>query len=258
MSQNRHCRTELERRRLGHALPRPYHEHGRAEHRQGVHRHVAPQARRRPGGAADERWCRAVWTPPDSKFAEATTALGLIRTARWFVAKTQDFDGWTLFFVTQFDGSLQKYFDDFVLNGKDNLLKVWGSACGCPDGPDATAADVVEFIARGQIKTLACYDFVPELGNSQIFKAAGLVREGAEVPACGGQGRRQPRGRRSTPSSRSWPSRPRPCPAPPPSIPMWRSSGSTRTSPRTCRADLVAHAIDSQGSAAPGGRSTST
>ena len=88
--------------------------------------------------------------------------LGLIRTARWFVARTQDFDGWTLFFVTQFDGSLPKYFDDFVLNGKENLLKVWGQCVGCPDGPDATAADVVEYIARGQIKTLACYDFVPE------------------------------------------------------------------------------------------------
>jgi len=111
------------------------------------------------------------WTPPDTNFAEATTQLGLIRTARWFVARTQDFEGYTLFFVTQFDGNLSKYFDDFVLNGKENLLKAWGQCEGCPDGPDATAADVVEFIARGQIKTLACYDFVPELSNSQIFKA---------------------------------------------------------------------------------------
>ena len=51
------------------------------------------------------------WTPPDTTFTEATTALGLIRTARWFVARTQDFEGYTLFFVTQFDGSLAKYFD---------------------------------------------------------------------------------------------------------------------------------------------------
>jgi hypothetical protein len=112
------------------------------------------------------------WTPPDTNFAEATTKLGLIRTARWFVAKTQDFDGYTLFFVTQFDGSLSKYFDDFVLNGKENLLKVWGQCVGCPTGPEASAADVVEYIARGQIKTLACYDFVPNLSNSQIFKHA--------------------------------------------------------------------------------------
>ena len=132
---------------------------------------MAPQARRRSGGAAGGAAAGRTWTPPDSNFCEATTALGLIRTARWFVAKTQDFDGWTLFFVTQFDGSLQKYFDDFVLNGKDNLLKVWGQCVGCPDGPDATASDVVEFIARGQIKTLACYDFAPSLGNTQIFKA---------------------------------------------------------------------------------------
>jgi hypothetical protein len=111
------------------------------------------------------------WVPSDTNFPEATTAVGLIRTARWFVAKTQDFDGWTLFFITQFDGNLPKYFDDFVVNGKENLLKAWGQCEGCPDGPDATAADIVDFIARGQIKTLACYDFVPELSNSQIFKA---------------------------------------------------------------------------------------
>jgi hypothetical protein len=112
------------------------------------------------------------WVPPDSNFAEATTALGLIRAARWFVAKSQDFDGWTLFFVTQFDGSLEKYFDDFVLNGKENLLHAWGQCVGCPDGPDATAADVVEYIVRGQIKTLAIYDFAPSLSNAAVFKHA--------------------------------------------------------------------------------------
>src|SRR5512133_934066 len=112
------------------------------------------------------------WTPPDTNFAESTTQLGLIRTARWFVARTQDFEGYTLFFVTQFDGSLAKYLDDFVLNGKENLQKVWGQCIGCPMGPESTAHDVVEYIARGQIKTLACYDFVPSLSNSQIFKNA--------------------------------------------------------------------------------------
>jgi len=112
------------------------------------------------------------WTPPDMTFAEATTKLGLIRTARWFVARTQDFDGYTLFFVTQFDGSLAKYLDDFVLNGKENLQKVWGQCIGCPTGPESTASEVVDYIARGQIKTLACYDFVPSLSNSQIYKNA--------------------------------------------------------------------------------------
>ena len=65
-----------------------------------------------PGGAVN---------PPGESFAPMMTKLGLIRTARWFVARTQDFEGYTLFFVSQFDGSLDKYFDDFVLNGKDNL-----------------------------------------------------------------------------------------------------------------------------------------
>jgi hypothetical protein len=112
------------------------------------------------------------WTPVEGCFTEATTSLGLIRTARWFVARTQDFDGYTLFFVTQFDGSLAKYLDDFVLNGKENLQKVWGQCIGCPMGPDSTAAEVVDFIARGQIKTLACYDFAPSLSNSQFYKNA--------------------------------------------------------------------------------------
>ena len=44
------------------------------------------------------------WTPPDLTFAEATTMLGLIRRARWFVARTQGFDGYSLFFVSQFPG----------------------------------------------------------------------------------------------------------------------------------------------------------
>jgi hypothetical protein len=38
--------------------------------------------------------------------------------------------------------------------------------------PDATARDVVQYIARGQIKTLACYDAFPSLSNSQIEKQA--------------------------------------------------------------------------------------
>lgn len=101
-----------------------------------------------------------------------TTKLGLIRTARWFVARTQDFEGYTLFFVSQFDGTLEKYFDDFTLNGKENLTAIWGNCVGCPTGPNATARDIVAFIARGQIKTLAVYDVVPGLSLSQIYKAA--------------------------------------------------------------------------------------
>jgi len=111
------------------------------------------------------------WDPPGTTFAEATTALGLIRTARWFVSTTIEF-GPTLYFVSQFDSSLEKYFDDFVLNGKSNLEKVWGNCIGCPTGPDATARDVVQYIARGQIKTLACYDALPSLNLGQIQKMA--------------------------------------------------------------------------------------
>jgi hypothetical protein len=110
--------------------------------------------------------------PPGETFSEQMTKLGLIRTARWFVAKTPDFDGWTLFFVSQFDGSVEKYFDDFILNGKDNLSAVWGHCVGCPIGPNVSARDIVAFIAGGQIKTLACYDVAPSLSINQIYKAA--------------------------------------------------------------------------------------
>jgi uncharacterized protein (DUF433 family) len=110
--------------------------------------------------------------PPGESFSTMTTKLGLIRTARWFVGRTQDFGGYTLFFVSQFDGSLDKYFDDFVLNGKENLEAIWGQCVGCPTGPNVTGRDIVEYIARGQIKTLACYDVFPSLSLGQIYKAA--------------------------------------------------------------------------------------
>jgi hypothetical protein len=111
------------------------------------------------------------WAGPLKTFSEATTALGLIRTARWFVGTSTEF-GPTFYFVSQFDSSLEKYFDDFVLNGKTNLERVWGQCIGCPTGPDATARDIVQYVARGQIKTLACYDALPSLNLGQIQKMA--------------------------------------------------------------------------------------
>jgi uncharacterized protein (DUF433 family) len=59
-----------------------------------------------------------------------------------------------------------------VLNGADNLAKIWGKCIGCPSGPGTTARDIVQYIARGQIKTLACYEAFPGLSNSQIQKHA--------------------------------------------------------------------------------------
>lgn len=114
---------------------------------------------------------REFWNPSHMSFSEATTLLGLIRAARWFVGTSSEF-GPTLYFVSQFDSSLAKYFDDFVLNGRENLEKIWGQCIGCPTGPNATARDIVQYIARGQIKTLACYDAFPSLSNSQIEKQA--------------------------------------------------------------------------------------
>jgi hypothetical protein len=110
--------------------------------------------------------------PPGESFSRMTTKLGLIRTARWFVARTQDFGGYTLLFASQFDGTLEKYFDDFTINGKENLEAIWGHCVGCPTGPNVTARDLVQYIARGQIKTLACYDVFPSLSIGQTYKLA--------------------------------------------------------------------------------------
>jgi hypothetical protein len=114
---------------------------------------------------------REFWNPPTMTFSEATTLLGLIRAARWFVGTSAEF-GPTLYFISQFDSSLDKYFDDFVLNGRENLECIWGQCIGCPTGPNVTARDIVQYIARGQIKTLACYDAFPSLSNSMIEKQA--------------------------------------------------------------------------------------
>ena len=111
------------------------------------------------------------WGGPERPSPRRRRILGLIRTARWFVGTSTDF-GPTLYFVSQFDSSLEKYFDDFVLNGKRNLEKIWGTCIGCPTGPDATARDIVQYVARGQIKTLVCYDALPSLNLGQIQKMA--------------------------------------------------------------------------------------
>jgi hypothetical protein len=110
--------------------------------------------------------------PPGESFSAMTTKLGLIRTARWFVGRAPDGDGHVLYFVSQFDGTLEKYFDDFTLNGAENLQAVWGHCVGCPTGPDVTAREVVQYIATGQLKTLAVYDVAPSVSIAQIYKHA--------------------------------------------------------------------------------------
>ena len=82
-----------------------------------------------------------------------------------------------MFFVTQFDGTLTKYIDDFVLNGKGRLASIWGQCIDCPAGDDVTARDIVKFIARGRIKTLACYDGFPGLSYNQALRLANWYDE---------------------------------------------------------------------------------
>lgn len=103
-------------------------------------------------------------------FVPTTMKLALIRTARWFIMKTDYFEGDSLVFISQFDGSLSKYFDDFVLNGKERLAAIWGQCVGCPTGEDDTARDIVEYIARGQLKTLAIYDAFPAISYNQVLR----------------------------------------------------------------------------------------
>ena len=81
-----------------------------------------------------------------------------------------------------------------MLNGKTNLEKVWGQCIGCPTGPDATARDIVQYIARGQIKTLACYDALPSLNFGQIQKMADWYEKTQKFQRAVYCRRRQPRG----------------------------------------------------------------
>ena len=131
------------------------------------------------------------WGGPGKTFSEATTMLGLIRTARWFVGTSTEF-GPTLYFISQFDSSLEKYFDDFVLNGKGNLEKAWGNCIGCPDWPGHDGARHRELhrTRADQDPGLLRRASEPELGPDP--EDGRLVREDAEVPAHGGQRRRQP------------------------------------------------------------------
>ena len=156
--------------------------------------------------------------------------LGLIRAARWFVGTSTEF-GPTLYFVSQFDSSLEKYFDDFVLNGKENLEEIWGKCIGCPTGPDATARDIVQYIARGQIKTLACYDAFPSLSIGQIEKKADWYQKTQKFQRAVCQGRRQTRGQGQRLPEASWPSPTSTCGAAPPSTPTSPTSRSSPTSP---------------------------
>jgi hypothetical protein len=95
---------------------------------------MAPQAGRRPGGVDEGVGPGRVDQPTRRIVRSHDDPARPDRTARWSVVRTQDFDGYTLVFVSQFDGTLQKYFDDFILNGKDNLTAVWGHCVGCPTG----------------------------------------------------------------------------------------------------------------------------
>ena len=105
-----------------------------------------------------------------------------------------------------------------------------------PGRPGRDGVDVVEFIARGQIKTLACYDFAPSLGNSQIFKAQDWYEKAQRFQraVASGDGTLEQKvdaflAELAEPS--------RACPASLSSTPTLRTSRSARTSPSTCRAD---------------------
>ena len=217
-STNNPVRTKHERRRVGPASPRPRHDRT-ARARCTSSPACGPSSPTPTSWRSRRRWPRAVGSSRLEKRSRSeTTKLGLIRTARWFVGTSTEF-GPTLYFVSQFDSSLEKYFDDFVLNGKENLAAIWGHCIGCPTGPDATARDIVQYIARGQIKTLACYDVASEPQHQPDPEEGRLVREDAEVPACGRRRRRQPRGQGQRLLEASWPSPTSSCRAAPPSTP---------------------------------------
>lgn len=108
--------------------------------------------------------------PRGGSFAPMATQIGLVRSARWFVGTSAEF-GATLYFTGQIDGTLEAFFEHLVLHGAENLARMWGQCIGCPQPPQATARDVVEYIAAGQIKTLVLYDAFPGVSVRQVQEA---------------------------------------------------------------------------------------
>ena len=156
--------------------------------------------------------------------------LGLIRTARWFVGTSTEF-GPTLYFVSQFDSSLEKYFDDFVLNGKDEPREDLGHVHRLSDRPgrDGARHRAVRRARADQDPGLLRRPSEPQLGPDP--EDGRLVPEDAEVPARGLPPATAISRTRSMLSSASWPSPTNSCRAAPTSTPTSPTSGSSPTSP---------------------------
>ena len=78
--------------------------------------------------------------PPGESFPNMMTKLGLIRTARWFVARTQDFDGYTLFFISQFRRHPGEILRRFRSEREGEPLGDLGQLRWLPDRPECDGA----------------------------------------------------------------------------------------------------------------------
>jgi Dyp-type peroxidase family len=105
--------------------------------------------------------------------------MGTIHFARWFLLpKTSK-----LIFFSNYDGSWESYFEDFIIKAADGVTSVWSNTLGFPKtrfllGEGATDGDRFKrFARRSMIPTPFWYSAYPELSAEQIRKN-GLIVHG--------------------------------------------------------------------------------
>ena len=134
------------------------------------------------------------WGGPGKTFAEATTMLGLIRTARWFVGTSTEFGPTSLLrlAVRQQPGEVLRRLRP--QRGRRTSKKVWGTVRRLSERPGRHGARhrAVRRARADQDHGLLRRSSEPQLGPDP--KDGRLVPEDAEVPARGLLQRRQPRG----------------------------------------------------------------
>ena len=94
-------------------------------------------------------------------------------------------------------------------------------------------SDIVEYIARGQIKTLACYDVSPSLSIGQIYKAADWYEKTQKFQRAVAKGDGELEDKVNAFFKELAEPYEDDAAATPSSTRMWAASGSTRMSPNT-------------------------
>ncbi len=98
--------------------------------------------------------------------------MGTVHFARWLVPPDTN----KLVFFSNYDGSWESYFEDFIVKAADGVTAIWGNAKGFPRvrmllGEGATDADRFKrFARRSMVPTPFWYAAYPEISAEQVRK----------------------------------------------------------------------------------------